>query len=107
MQQMSEKKRKKTGFLLLAVMILLTACQGKKEETETETESTTEAAFAGTISVGKDWKAAFEKVLLEDRGLKPDHYENLESGIYEVYVEKNGKIVPYAIIDSETGEYHG
>ena len=43
----------------------------------------------------------------EENQEKPDHYENLGNGIYEVYVEKDGKVIPYAILDSETGEYHG
>lgn len=27
------------------------------------------------------WKAAFEKSLLENYGVKPDHYEELENGV--------------------------
>ena len=41
------------------------------------------------------WKAAFEKSLLENYGVKPDHYEELENGVYQVYVEIDGKVVPY------------
>mgnify|MGYP004492936441 FL=1 len=106
---MRRQKRKITGLLALAAALSLTACSGKTTETEMETqsESTTEAEFAGTIDVQKDWKAAFETVLLKERGVKPDHYEELGSGIYQVYVEKDGKVIPYAIVDSSTGEYHG
>ena len=53
------------------------------------------------------WKAAFEKSLLENYGVKPDHYEELENGIYQVYVEIDGKVVPYVAVDSATGDYHG
>ena len=63
--------------------------------------------FRSFSDVSGDWKSAFEKVLLKECGVKPDHYENLGNGIYEVYVEKDGKVIPYAILDSETGEYHG
>lgn len=53
------------------------------------------------------WKADFEKSLLENYGVKPDHYEYLENGVYQVYVEIDGKIVPYVAVDSATGDYHG
>ena len=53
------------------------------------------------------WKAALEKSLLENYGVKPDHYEELENGVYQVYVEIDGKVVPYVSVDSTTGDYHG
>ena len=53
------------------------------------------------------WKAVFEKSLLENYGVKPDHYEELENGVYQVYVEIDGKVVPYVAVDSTTGDYHG
>lgn len=53
------------------------------------------------------WKAEFEKSLLDNYGVKPDHYEELENGVYQVYVEIDGKIVPYVAVDSATGDYHG
>ena len=61
------------------------------------------------ISDGADepWKAEFEKSLLENYGVTPDHYEDLGGGVYQVYVEIDGKIVPYVAVDSATGDYHG
>ena len=53
------------------------------------------------------WKVEFEKSLLENYGVTPDHYENLGNGVYQVYVEIDGKIVPYVAVDSATGDYHG
>jgi hypothetical protein len=53
------------------------------------------------------WKVEFEKNLLDSYGVKPDHYEELENGVYQVYVEIDGKIVPYVVVDSATGDYHG
>lgn len=53
------------------------------------------------------WKVEFEKSLLENYGVKPDHYEALDNGVYQVYVEIDGKIVPYVAVDSTTGDYHG
>ena len=53
------------------------------------------------------WKAEFEKSLLDSYDVKPDHYEELENGVYQVYVEIDGKVVPYVVVDSATGDYHG
>ncbi|MFQ9554789.1 MAG: hypothetical protein ACLR1P_02055 [Oscillospiraceae bacterium] len=53
------------------------------------------------------WKAKFERSLLEDYGVTPDHYEDLGNGIYQVYVKIDGKVVPYVTVDSATGDYHG
>ena len=53
------------------------------------------------------WKVEFEKSLLENYGVTPDHYEDLGNGIYQVYVEIDGKVVPYVAVDSATGNYHG
>lgn len=58
-------------------------------------------------SVDDSWKVDFEKSLLDNYSVKPDHYEELENGVYQVYVEINGKIVPYVVVDSATGDYHG
>ena len=68
----------------------------------------TQAAATPTQSVTDDsWKAAFEQSLLENYGVTPDHYEDLGGGIYQVYVNINGQIVPYVAVDSATGDYHG
>ena len=55
----------------------------------------------------ESWKIAFEKNLLDNYGVRPDHYEELDDGVYQVYVEIDGKIVPYVVVDSTTGDYHG
>ena len=51
--------------------------------------------------------AGFEKSLLENYGVTPHHYEDLGDGVYQVYVEIDGKIVPFVVVDSATGDYHG
>ena len=58
-------------------------------------------------TVDDAWKDGFEKSLLENYGVTPDHYENLGNGVYQVYVEIDGKLVPYVAVDSATGNYHG
>ena len=71
---------------------------------------TTEDKDASTnedTAADDSWKVEFEKNLLDSYGVKPDHYEELENGVYQVYVEIDGKIVPYVTVDSATGDYHG
>ena len=53
------------------------------------------------------WKVEFEKSLLENYGVTPDHYEDLGNGVYQVYVEIDGKRVTYVAVDSATGDYYG
>ena len=65
------------------------------------------AADADTSANNEAWKTEFEKSLLENYGVTPDHYEDLGDGVYQVYVEIDGKIVPYVAVDSTTGDYHG
>ena len=68
-------------------------------------ESSTEDA--DTFANDEAWKKEFEKSLLENYGVTPDHYEDLGDGIYQVYVEIDGKVIPYVKVDSATGDYHG
>lgn len=58
-------------------------------------------------TVDDAWKDGFEKSLLENYGVTPDHYEDLGNGVYQVYVEIDGKVVPYVAVDSAIGDYHG
>lgn len=72
-----------------------------------DTDSSPDAPANEDSAADDAWKAAFEKSLLENYGVKPDHYEELENGVYQVYVEIDGKVVPYVAVDSATGDYHG
>ena len=86
--------RKHAAALLTAVLLLaLTAC-GRQ-------------TAAGKDAGSDSWKAEFERSLLENYGVTPDHYEDLGNGIYQVYVKLDGKVVPYVTVDSATGDYHG
>ena len=53
------------------------------------------------------WKAGFEKSLYEEYGMTPEKYEDLGNGIYQVYVEREGRVIPFVTVDSATGDYHG
>ena len=81
------------------------------EETSTEGDSTEDTTVENNTvenaSDSESWKNEFEKSLLENYGVSPDHYEDLGDGIYQVYVEINGNVVPFVTVDSSTGDYHG
>ena len=118
-------KYKPIIVVLTAVMVLsLTACgkspaPNKSElsvSTDTQVESSNETevptdenhtADADNSANDEMWKTEFEKSLLENYGVTPDHYEDLGDGIYQVYVEIDGKVIPYVAVDSATGDYHG
>ena len=117
--------------LALVLVLALAACGSKTQTPETsstptvvtppvqtpaapavETPAIAAPAAAPTPAAGKDagsdgWKVEFERSLLEDYGVTPDHYEDLGNGIYQVYVKIDGKVVPYVTVDSATGDYHG
>lgn len=71
---------------------------------EADTDIPAEESAADTR---EPWKIEFEKSLLENYGVTPDHYEDLGNGVYQVYVVINGSVVPYVAVDSATGDYHG
>lgn len=111
--------------VLTAVMVLSLAACGKtsapnKSElsvsTDTQVEPSNEGdaptnenptAEADTSANDEAWKKEFEKSLLENYGVTPDHYEDLGDGVYQVYVEIDSKVIPYVTVDSATGDYHG
>lgn len=118
-------KYKSIIVMLTAVMVLSLAACGKtpapnKSElsvsTDTQVEPSNEVdaptdesptADADTSANDEAWKTEFEKSLLENYGVAPDHYEDLGDGIYQVYVKIDGKVIPYVTVDSATGDYHG
>lgn len=53
------------------------------------------------------WKAALAEDLFEKYGVLPEYYEDLGDGIYQVYVEIGGEIVPFVAVNAATGDYHG
>ena len=118
-------KYKSFILLLAAVMVLsLSACgklptpdksassvsAGTHVEPSNEGDAPADenpAADTDTSANDEAWKKEFEKSLLENYGVTPDHYEDLGDGVYQVYVEIDGKVVPYVAVDSATGDYHG
>ena len=53
------------------------------------------------------WKTALAEDLFEKYGVIPESNEDLGDGIYQVYVEVGGEVVPFVTVDSATGDYHG
>lgn len=45
-----------------------------------------------TLPMMRCGKRSLRKSLLENYGVTPDHYEDLGDGIYQVYVEIDGKL---------------
>ena len=81
------------------------------QQTEQQTipdASGTEDTPADTDESSEDepWKAALADELFEKYGVLPEYYEDLGDGIYQVYVEVGGEVVPFGTVDSATGEYH-
>ena len=58
-------------------------------------------------SEDEPWKAALAADLFEKYGVLPEYYEDLGDGIYQVYVEIGGELVPFVAVNSATGDYHG
>ena len=53
------------------------------------------------------WKVTLAEDLFQKYGVVPEYYEDLGNGIYQVYVEIGGELVPFVAVNSETGDYHG
>lgn len=117
-------KSKIFATILAATLLLtLTACKKAKLPDNGASSATSieqvEPPEKSEVPDGKDnledenttenepWKAEFEKSLLENYGVTLDYYEDLGNGVYQVYVEIDGKIIPYVTVDSATGDYHG
>lgn len=125
-------KKFAAAFLAASMLLALPAC-GKTENKEpAPTETLTppavqtakpepaapSAAPAATpdvtpgdptaaVSIDEAWKTDFEKKLFDNYQVTPVKYESLGNGIYQVYVEKDGKVIPFVTVDSATGDYHG
>lgn len=75
---------------------------GDQEETGNTVPSNWEKA-----TEDEPWKAALAEDLLAKYGVLPEYYEDLGDGIYQVYVEVGGELVPFVAVNSATGDYHG
>ena len=125
-REKTEMKYKASLSVILTAILLftLTAC-GKTQSPAATTESTTatvqteqptvpETTVKETIpanweeaSEDEAWQEKLSQSLFDNYGVLPEYYENLGNGIYQVYVEVGGEIVPFVTVNSATGDYHG
>ena len=75
---------------------------GDQEETGLAIPSNWEKA-----TQDEPWKVTLAEDLFQKYGVVPEYYEDLGNGIYQVYVEIGGELVPFVAVNSATGDYHG
>lgn len=109
------------AVIAMALMLVLTACGKPKTPVETMEPETsaavpvttqtaaeeTEEAVVEETTEEEPWKVALAEDLFSKYGVLPEYYEDLGDGIYQVYVEVGGEIVPFVTVNSATGDYHG
>lgn len=68
-------------------------------------------SFAGYITqnapIPSDWQELFKKDLYDTYGEKVSRLEHLKDDLYQAYVVKDGSEVPYVVVSSRTGYFHG
>lgn len=57
--------------------------------------------------ISNEWKDLFEKDLYDTYGEKVVRLEPLKDDLYQAYVVKDGSEVPYVVVSSKTGYFHG
>ncbi|GKX28512.1 hypothetical protein SH1V18_09920 [Vallitalea longa] len=57
--------------------------------------------------ISDNWKELFENDLSETYGEKVSKLEPLEDDLYQAYITSDGKDVPFVVVSSRTGYYHG
>lgn len=79
-----------------------TAAGGKADDVESFAQYLTQNA-----PIPDNWKEMFETAFAEAYGEKIIKYELIQDTYYQVYVEVEGSVVPYVVVNSRTGYYHG
>lgn len=57
--------------------------------------------------VPENWEALTTKDLMSTYGEKVSKITHLEDNLYQIYVIKDGSEVPYVVVNSRTGYFHG
>ena len=70
-------------------------------------EADTAPTYWEKATEDEPWQTALAEDLLAKYGVIPEYYEDLGDGIYQVYVEIGGEIVPFVAVNSATGDNHG
>ena len=94
---------------MLAAVLLLSLSACGKPQPSAKPEATvppTEQTHATIPAADAPWQEQLADELLETYGVLPEYYEDLGDGSYQVYAEVGGEILPFAILNAATGEYH-
>lgn len=102
------KRKAFASAVLAAALLALMGC-GRKETPQTQpkeppTAQETDSPAAETAAE-EPWMAAFGEALFEKYGVLPEYYEDLGDGIYMVYVEVGGEIMPFGTVNAETQDF--
>lgn len=57
--------------------------------------------------IPSDWEKMFEADLYKTYGQKVVRLEHLEDALYQAYIIYEGKEIPYVVVSSRTGYFHG
>ena len=101
------KRKFRSAAMLAAVLLSLSACG--KPQPSAKPEATVlpmEQTHATVPAEEAPWQEQLADELLETYGVLPEYYEELGDGSYQVYAEVGGEILPFAILNAATGEYH-
>ena len=103
-----KRKAFAAAMLAAALLLALVGC-GRKETPQTQpTEPPTAqetAAPAAETAAEEPWMESFGEELFQKYGVLPEYYEDLGGGIYMVYVEVGGEIMPFGTVDAETQDF--
>ena len=91
-----------TGLEMAYQDITIYWVYGDQEETGLTIPSNWEKA-----TQDEPWKVTLAEDLFQKYGVVPEYYEDLGNGVYQVYVEIGGELVPFVAVNSATGDYHG
>lgn len=95
------------AMLVAALLCALSACGKPQPSAKPEaTVLPTEQTHATVPAEEAPWHEELADELLETYGVLPEYYEELGDGSYQVYAEVGGEILPFAILNAATGEYH-
>ena len=106
---MKHLKWKFRSAAMLAAVLLLSLSACGKPQPSAKPEATvlpTEQTHATVPAEEAPWHEQLADGLLETYGVLPEYYEELGDGSYQVYAEVGGEILPFAILNAATGEYH-
>lgn len=82
-----------------------------KQYTESKGNPDDIEGFASYITenapILSNWEDLFKKDLYDTYGENVVKIKHLENDLYQAYIEKDGSQVPYVVVSSKTGYFHG